>query len=167
MRMRTLKDLYVRTLQELHATEKHQRRILPEMARAAFSRQLRAALEEHKTRTDQHLSRIESVLKELGVPCREMDSEDRAFEGLLAECLSMVHEDADPHVRDAALVALAQRVAYAKLAEFECAKGWGAALLHHHAVTDFGAMMDDEKRHIDALSALGARINTLAMIPGT
>ena len=166
MTMKTLKDLYVRTLLAMHAAEAHQRRILPEMVRAVSSAELQSIFDDHLERIRQHLVRIEAILSELGIHCDDAGYEDRGIAGLLDECLSMVQDDADPHVKDAALISLALRVSHDKLAEYECARGWATALTLLQAVSDFEAMMDEERRLIASLADLGARINVLATVPG-
>src|SRR6185503_13403692 len=98
----SLQDLLLEELQDLYDAEQQLTEALPKMAEAAHNRQLQQALTSHLTETQGHVKRLEQVFQLLGEkasrkPCK-------AMKGLIAEGDEVIKEDADPEVKDAALI---------------------------------------------------------------
>ena len=56
-----LKELYIDELKDLYSAENQLVKALPEMAKAATSRDLRAGFEEHLEQTKGHVQRLETI----------------------------------------------------------------------------------------------------------
>src|SRR5436190_20394628 len=65
MAEKNLKELFHDTLKDIYFAEKKILSALPKMAKAAQSRQLKAAFEKHETETEEHINHLEKVLAEL------------------------------------------------------------------------------------------------------
>ncbi len=116
MKLRSLSDLFVDELSDLHSTEKQLLKALPKMAKAATADELRQAFEGHLEQTKGHVERLESIFEQLeGSPGRK---KCRAMEGLIAEGEEFLHEGARGAVRDAGLIAIAQRVEHYEIAAY-------------------------------------------------
>ncbi|WLD10138.1 ferritin-like domain-containing protein [Planctellipticum variicoloris] len=125
-KLRTLQDLLVEELKDLHSAESQLIRALPKMALAASSPELRAAFERHLDETKQHLQRIDQIFERFeSKPGRKRC---KAMEGLLAEGKDAIAENAEPAVHDAALIAAAQRVEHYEIAGYGCAKAFALLL---------------------------------------
>ncbi len=116
MKLQSLSDLFVDELSDLHSAEKQLLKALPKMAKAATADELRHAFEGHHEQTKGHVERLESIFEKLdespgGKKCR-------AMEGLIAEGEEFLHEDALDAVRDAGLIAIAQRVEHYEIAAY-------------------------------------------------
>lgn len=120
MKLETLRDLYIHELKDLYSAEKQLIRGLPKMAKAATSEELRAGFEKHLEQTKEHASRLETILSALGESTR--GPKCKGMEGLLAEGQEMIEEEADDEVRDAGLIAAAQRVEHYEIAGYGCAR---------------------------------------------
>src|SRR5215218_6025483 len=108
MMLDSLDDLFVNELQDLYSAETQLVGALPAMAAAASNDELRTALEQHLGETRGHVARLEQILAQVGASAGGKSCEGMA--GLIREGQQLLNEPADPVVRDAALIAAAQRV---------------------------------------------------------
>jgi ferritin-like metal-binding protein YciE len=120
MSLKTLEDLFVHEVRDLHSAEKQLIKALPKMAKAASSEKLRRGIEEHLEQTREHENRLDQILKQLGKTSRGARCE--AMEGLIEEGQRLIDEDAEPHVKDAGLISAAQRVEHYEIAGYGTAR---------------------------------------------
>ncbi len=120
MELQTLKDLYIHELRDLHSAEKQIIKALPKMVKAASNTQLAAGFEEHLDQTKEHVARLEKILTSHDESTR--GPKCKGMEGLLKEGDEMIEEDAEDDVRDAGLIAAAQRVEHYEIAGYGCAR---------------------------------------------
>jgi ferritin-like metal-binding protein YciE len=112
----SLRDLFLLQLEDLYDAETRLVSALPKMADAASSDELRQVFHEHLSQTRQHVTRLEMVFEALGVePNRETCE---AMKGLIREGSDMISAQGDPSVKDAALIAAAQRVEHYEIAGY-------------------------------------------------
>jgi ferritin-like metal-binding protein YciE len=126
MELETLKDLYVHELKDLYSAENQLIKALPKMAKAAKNRQLAAGFNQHLEQTKRHAKRLEQILKSHDESTRAPKCE--GMEGLIAEGDKMAKEDAEDEVRDAGLIAAAQRVEHYEIAGYGCARTYAELL---------------------------------------
>jgi ferritin-like metal-binding protein YciE len=126
MELETLRDLYILELKDLYSAEKQIIKALPKMAKASSNRQLAAAFSLHLTQTKKHAERLEQVLSNLNESTR--GPKCAGMEGLLKEGDEMITEDAADEVRDAGLIAAAQRVEHYEIAGYGCARTYAEEL---------------------------------------
>jgi ferritin-like metal-binding protein YciE len=131
MKLETLKDLYIHELKDLYSAEKQITKALPKMVKAAANKQLAAGFEEHLEQTKEHLSRLEKILKSHDESTR--GPKCQGMEGLLKEGEEMIEEDAEEEVRDAGLIAAAQRVEHYEMAGYGCARTYAELLEDQNA----------------------------------
>src|SRR5258705_6388342 len=89
------------------------------MVKAATNKQLAAGFEKHLKQTKEHAMRLEKILTSHDESTRGPKCE--GMEGVLKEGEEMIKEDADEEVRDAGLIAAAQRVEHYEMAGYGCA----------------------------------------------
>lgn len=126
MELETLRDLYVHELKDLYSAEKQIIKALPKMKKAARNRQLAAAFNQHLEQTKRQAKRLEDVLAGQNESTRGPKCE--GMEGLLKEGDAMIGEDAAEEVRDAGLIAAAQRVEHYEIAGYGCARTYAEML---------------------------------------
>jgi ferritin-like metal-binding protein YciE len=66
LKLNSLRDLFIEELRDLYSAETQLLGALPKMAEAAASQELASAFEHHLGETRGHVSRLESILKQLG-----------------------------------------------------------------------------------------------------
>jgi ferritin-like metal-binding protein YciE len=126
MKLETLKDLYIHELKDLYSAEKQIIKALPKMVKAATNKQLAAGFKEHLEQTKEHVARLERILEGHDESTRGPKCE--GMEGLLKEGEEMIREDAEEEVRDAGLIAAAQRVEHYEMAGYGCARTYAELL---------------------------------------
>ena len=146
MALNTLHELLVSELKDLYSAEHQLLKALPKMAKAASSEELRAAFQDHLAETETHVERLEAV-------CKAIDASPKgkkcvAMEGLLKEGAEVIAEKGDPAVKDAALIAAAQRVEHYEMAGYGCVRTF-ARTLGYAAEADLLQMTLDEEGTTD------------------
>jgi ferritin-like metal-binding protein YciE len=152
MSLKTLEDLFVHELKDLYSAEKQLLKALPKMAKAASSDQLRDGFEEHLEQTKGHVERLETIFDQLGKSPRAAKCD--AMEGLVEEGQKMIDEDAEPHVKDAGLIAAAQRVEHYEIAGYGTARTFARLLGHSEAEDLLQQTLDEEKETDERLTEL-------------
>ncbi len=168
MPMDTLKNLFVGQLEELLASERHAREVMGKISKSASAPGLATALQEQATAAREHSTRLESILERYAPPKKgqkaaAVPSESSACLGLMKDLTKVAENDkADPHVRDVAMLALAQHFLHREIAGYGCARAWARVLGDDRSVSELGRSLDDEKKADASLSKLSERVNKLA-----
>ena len=126
MELETLRDLYVHELKDLYSAERQMAKAMPKMVKAATNKQLASAFRQHLEQTKKHAKRLEDLLASHGETTR--GPKCQGMEGVLKEGDEMIGEDADEEVRDAGLIAAAQRVEHYEIAGYGCARTYAELL---------------------------------------
>ena len=111
-----LKDFMVDGLKDLYWAEKALVKNLPKMAKNATSRHLTTAVNEHLAETKEQVKRLEAAFKALGLKAEAVKCE--AMNGLLKEAKEIMEETTPGAVRDAAIIAAAQKVEHYEIASY-------------------------------------------------
>ncbi len=116
MKIKTMMDLYIDQLLDIHNAERQLTKALPKMARAASNPELRAGFEKHLRETEEQMERVERILRGLDKkPGRKVCE---AMKGLVEEGQEMIEIEADDDVRDAGLIVAAQKVEHYEIAAY-------------------------------------------------
>jgi ferritin-like metal-binding protein YciE len=126
MKLERLKDLYIHELKDLYSAEKQIINALPKMIKTAADKQLAAGFEEHFEQTKEHAARLEKILTSHDESTR--GPKCQGMEGVIKEGEEMIAEDAEDEVRDAGLIAAAQRVEHYEMAGYGCARTYAELL---------------------------------------
>jgi ferritin-like metal-binding protein YciE len=131
-----LTDLLLAQLRDLYDAERQLVAGLASLEQAADSVELKRAAREHGEETKRHVERIEEACSQLGeVPT---GATCHAVRGLLADIETVAKTDGDLAVKDAALVAGAQRVEHYEIAAYGCAR----ALARRSGRPDVAELLD-------------------------
>jgi ferritin-like metal-binding protein YciE len=149
----SMKDLFVNQIEDLYDAENRLTQALPKMADAAGSSQLKQAFRQHLTETQGHVSRLETVFRELNIEPKRETCE--AMKGLIAEGEEMIKAKGDPDVKDAALIAAAQRVEHYEMSGYGTARALARQLGLTQAVNLLEQTLQEEK-------AADAKLNEIA-----
>ena len=161
MELQTLTDLYIHELKDLHSAEQQLTKALPKMAKAATSKELASGFQEHLEQTKQHARRLEQILSShrqttRGVKCK-------AMEGLVAEGAEMIDEEADAEVKDAGLIAAAQRVEHYEIAGYGTVRTYAELLGDQEGAKLLQTTFEEEQQTDQKLTKLAkSAINVAA-----
>lgn len=108
--------LFNHQLEDLYDAEHQLLEALPQMADAASSSDLKNAFNTHVMETRDHVKRLEQVFQILGK--KPNRSSCPAMKGLVKEGSETISATGDPKVKDAALIASAQRAEHYEIAAY-------------------------------------------------
>lgn len=141
--MDTLQDLYIDELRDIYDAESQLVKALPKMAKAASSKQLQEAFEHHLKQTQEHVKRLEKIFDDMDTNPKGETCE--AMQGLIKEGEQMIKKDADSDVKDAALIASAQRVEHYEIAAYGTVCTYADRLSHTEALSTLKKTLEEEK----------------------
>lgn len=155
MNLDDLKKLYVHELKDIYSAENQILKALPKMVDAASDKDLKKAFSDHLKETERHVKRLEKVFQKLdfkpgGQKCAGM-------EGLLKEGSEMVNEDAPDDVKDAGLIAAAQRVEHYEIAAYGVARTYAEKLGDYAAADILQETLNEEAMADQKLTRLATR----------
>ena len=157
----TLKDAFVEELRDVYNAEKQITKALPKMIKAAQFDQLRDALETHLEETQGQIERLDQVFELLDMRPRGVQCEGMA--GIIEEGQDAIKEHDGP-VRDATIVASAQRVEHYEIAAYGTLTAWAKQLGLDEAAELLHMTLEEEKHTDEALTQLAkSRINPAAL----
>jgi ferritin-like metal-binding protein YciE len=161
---KTLEDLFVNQLEDLYDAEKRIVDALPRMAEAASSPHLANAFREHLRETETQVKRLDEVFRSIG---REPNRETcNGMKGIIDEGDKIVKAKGDDMVRDAGLIAAAQRVEHYEMAGYGTARSFAQQLGFKDAVRLLDQTLKEEKTTDQKLSDLAKQsINVQAKQP--
>jgi ferritin-like metal-binding protein YciE len=114
--LKTFDDLFSHQLMDVYDAELQLIDALPKMADAAKSGDLRNAFNTHLMETRVHAQRLEEVFRRLGKDPERATCP--AMKGLIKEGSETINATGDGEVKDAALIASAQRVEHYEMAAY-------------------------------------------------
>jgi len=156
MKLNSLQDLYIEQLQDLYSAENQLVKALPKMAKAASTPELRQAFEEHLVQTQTHVQRLEQIFKQRGAKTGNVTC--KGMQGLITEGDEMIKEKADEAVRDAGLIAAAQRVEHYEMAGYGCVRTYARQLGYQQDLTLLQQTLDEEGTADKKLTSLAERL---------
>jgi ferritin-like metal-binding protein YciE len=154
------KELLIENLQDLYDAENQLVKALPQMAKAASSDELRQGFEEHLDQTKEHVQRLQSVFENLGE--KASGKKCKAMEGLIKEGSEVIEDDLEPEVKDAALIAAAQKVEHYEISGYGSVRTWAELLGEDDSAELLQQTLDEEKETDEKLSGFAEQINVEA-----
>ena len=157
----SLNDLFVQQLKDLYDGEVQLTEALPLMAEAATSSQLKNAFQTHFRETQGHVQRLEQVFRAINEePERESCP---AMKGMIKEGNDAIKAKGDPNVRDAALIAAAQRVEHYEMAGYGSVRTFAQQLGRDDLASILQQTLDEEGQADKKLTAIAeSSVNQMA-----
>lgn len=154
--LNSLDQLFLDQLQDLYDAEHRITEALPLMAEAATSPQLAQAFREHLQETERQIERLERVFEIIGKPAKRKTCE--AMKGLVSEGNEVISAKGDGDVRDAALIAAAQRVEHYEMAGYGTVRTFARRLGYTEAEELLQTTLDEEGATDHRLTAIAESI---------
>lgn len=139
----TMNDLYLDEIRDLYDAEKQITKALPKMIKAAHSQKLKDVFTSHLTETENQVARLEKIFHAIGE--KPTGEKCDAMQGLLKEGEKMIDNTNEGEVRDAGLIAAAQRVEHYEMAAYGSAREFADILGMHDAVSLLEQTLQEEK----------------------
>jgi ferritin-like metal-binding protein YciE len=159
----SLEDLFVEQLKDLYDAEHRLVEALPKMAEAANASGLKNAFREHLEETRNHVTRLEQVFATIGIEAERETCP--AMKGLVSEGSEMIDATrSNPAVKDAGLIAAAQRVEHYEMAGYGTARTFAQQLGLTQAADLLQSTLDEEAAADKKLTQLAVqKINVEAL----
>ena len=151
----SLEELLVKELSDLYASEQQLLPVLDRMSAQATNPDLKRAFDQHRLDTFGHVERLERVFRSIGVKPKRGAYD--AVAGVVAETERLLKRKLDPDVRDAWLIASAQRVEHIEIANYGTARTFAETLAYTHAAQLLQQTLDEERNADQKLTRLAER----------
>lgn len=153
----SLQDLYTAQLRYLLSTENQIVKGLPDMIEHADDAQLKQAFQTHLQESEVHVSRLKQLIGD--VEDDVDDKKDPILTAIAGSGKNITKETDSGPIRDAGLIATAQKIEHYEIASYGSARDWAVQLgLRDHAVT-LQETLDEEKHADQLLSQISQRAN--------
>ena len=161
MKDQTMQDLYIDQLRDLYDAERQIIKALPKMIQSAESSELRSALQTHLEETRGHITRLEQVFR---LHNEEVKGEKcKGVEGIIDEGKDVAKHNENPSVRDAGVIAGAQKVEHYEMAGYGSVRTWAEQIGHTEAAQLLQQTLDEEKQADKILTQLARSLNVQAV----
>jgi ferritin-like metal-binding protein YciE len=165
MKITTLDQLLEDELKDIYSAENQLLKVLPKMAEAAESKDLRSSFEKHLDQTHTHIERIKEICRDLkiepsGKTCAGMG-------GLIQESEEVIQSDMEPEPKQAALIGAAQRAEHYEIAAYGTARAHAKQLGYVKAFEVLTQTLNEEKETDQKLTQFAEnRANVKAAMSG-
>lgn len=159
--MKKLEHLFEHQLKDLYNAESQLVKAIPKLKDAASNDDLKRAFDQHLEETKNHKKRLEEICEELDI--KPTGEECKAMKGIIAEAESFLEEDTDSSVRDAGLIAEAQRMEHYEIAGYGTVTRYAKELGHIDIASKLQDTLDEEYRADKVLNTMAEnRLNKKA-----
>lgn len=164
MSVETMQELLIDELKDLYSAEKQIVRALPKLAKAATSPDLKQALTNHLKETEGQVARLEQIA---GIVSKKLTGKTCVgMKGVLEEGSEVLEDTDKGTVRDAAMIAAAQRVEHYEMAGYGSAREFAKMLGLSEVASLLDETLEEEKAADKLLSGVAKQVNTAAKREG-
>lgn len=158
-----LHDLYLHQLRDLYSAESQIIDALPTMIDQTTHPELRQAFETHLDETRRHKQRLEQLFERMdekptGEKCKGMEGLIKEAKSDLSDTHSFFGDDSPGAVRDAALIAQAQRIEHYEIAGYGTVCTYAEQLGRTQDVTFLKQTLEEEKQTDAKLTRLAEQV---------
>jgi ferritin-like metal-binding protein YciE len=156
----TLRELYTAQLRYLLSAENQIIQGLPVMIGKADDPQLKRAFQSHLQETERQAMRLEGILTELSGKAN--DKKDDIVAEIVSAGQGISKETDSGPIRDAGLIATAQKIEHYEIACYGTARDWARQLGLASHVSTLQKTLDEEKHADSLLTQISQRTNVSA-----
>ncbi|WP_158615469.1 ferritin-like domain-containing protein [Acidipila sp. EB88] len=157
-----LRALYTGQLRYLLSTENQTVAGLESMIKHAQDEQLKQAFQSHKQETQVQAERLERLIADLNGDADDL--KDPIITALIGSGVNITRESSEGPVRDAGLLATAQKIEHYEIASYGAATAWATTLgLTEHAAA-LQKTLEEEKHSNELLNKIAQRTNSEAVV---
>lgn len=157
MKVESIEDLFLDELKDLYSAEKQITKALPKLVKAASTPELSAAFDSHLQETKGHVERLEEIFQKLGK--RGAGKTCEGMKGVLEEGSEVIQEIEKGPIRDAGLIAAAQRVEHYEIAGYGSVRSFAQLLGKTDIVELLEETLEEEKAADEKLTKISESVN--------
>ncbi|EPK6498271.1 ferritin-like domain-containing protein [Klebsiella aerogenes] len=144
MKIQTIEDIFTHLLSDTYSAEKQLTRALAKLSRASACEELQTVFSAHLEETQGHIERIDKLLEQ-NDQIRLKRMKCVAMEGLIEEANEVIEATEKNEIRDAALIAAAQKVEHYEIAAYGTLCTQAEQLGYKAAVKLLAETLEEEK----------------------
>lgn len=145
-----LRELFINSLKDIYWAEKALTKALPKLVKKATSTKLKECLTGHLNETEGQVERLEEVFNLLGQ--KAVAKKCEAMSGLIDEGESIIEETVVGPVRDAGIIAAAQKVEHYEIATYGTLVAFAKTLGENEVAAILARTLEEEKHADEILS---------------
>lgn len=152
MKLDSLHNLFLLELQDLYDAEQQITQAIPQMLQFAQSNELKEALSTHLNETNEQLTKLEKLCKDLGI-----DPSGKTcvgMEGIIEEATELMQEALPSWTLDAGLIGCAQKIEHYEIAGYGTAAAYAKQMDHTEALNTLLDILNEEKRTDEQLTSI-------------
>ncbi len=151
--MKTMEELFLHGMQDIHYAERQIEKALPEMVEKASDAELKKGFRTHLKQTKSQIKRLDQAFKKL--KRKPESAKCPAIDGIIDEAKEIAGEIDDKMVLNAALIAAAQAVEHYEITRYGTLANWAKLLGRPDVARLLAANLKEEK-------ATDKKLNTIA-----
>jgi len=159
--IKNFQSLYSQQLRYLLSTENQIVKGLQSMIEHASDTQLKQAFQSHLQETEVHVTRLQQLIPDVNKGDVD-DKKDPIITALIGSGENIVSESEEGAVRDAGLIATAQKIEHYEIASYGSARDWAKILGYSQHVELLQKTLNEEKHADELLTSISQRTNTTA-----
>jgi ferritin-like metal-binding protein YciE len=154
-----MEELFLEEIRDLYDAERQLTKALPKMSKAAASGELRDAFDEHLGQTENQVARLERIFALVGEDAK--GKKCAAMAGLIKEGDEVAGASEETPVRDAGLIAAAQKVEHYEISAYGSARTHAELLGNDEAASLLEETLREEKATDEKLNQLAKGVINL------
>lgn len=151
-KVKSLSDLFHHQLKDIYSAETQLIKALPKMEDKATNDELKKAISEHLEETKEQKKRLDNISDSLNIDMKGETCE--AMKGLIKEAESFVEETSKGDVRDAGIIADAQRIEHYEISAYGTVVHYAKALGKDEIAELLQKSLDEESNADQTLNDL-------------
>lgn len=151
-KLKDLQDLLEHQIKDLYSAETQLIDALPNVINTVSDDKLKKAFENHLEETKEQKRRLEEIGKKLNISVEGETCE--AMKGLIKETSGMIDENATAEVKDAGLIADAQRVEHYEISGYGTAISYANQLGYNEVVNLLSETIREERKADETLNEI-------------
>ncbi|WP_226063851.1 YciE/YciF ferroxidase family protein [Kaistella polysaccharea] len=146
----SLRDFFVDGLKDIYWAENALVQTLPKMFDHSTDQKLKTAIKDHLAQTKEHVKRLEQVFESIGEKAE--GKKCMAMDGIIKEGEGIIEETQEGPVRDAGIIASAQKVEHYEIATYGTLAAFAKTLNERTALDLLLRTLGEEKKSDTLLS---------------
>lgn len=147
-----LKDFFIDGLKDIYYAENSLVKALPKMFDQATDQKLKTAIKDHLAQTKEQVVRLEKAFDSMGLKAE--GKKCHAIDGIIKEGEEIMEETAEGPVRDAGIIASAQKVEHYEIATYGTLAAFAKTLNERTALDLLLKTLGEEKKSDCLLSTI-------------
>jgi ferritin-like metal-binding protein YciE len=143
MTIKTMQDFFIHELSDIYSAEKQLAKALPRLARASENQDLSKAFDKHLEETRGQIERIDQIVDRLDIRLKRIKCQ--GMEGLVDEAREIIETVPQGALRDAALIAGAQKAEHYEIASYGTLCALAKQMGHQDAAQLLDQTLQEEK----------------------